>query len=94
MPKYPQVQVELVGEDGNALAVITRACRAAKLAGLSKEQVDEYRKEAMSGDYYHVLNTTMDYFNCDGLDDDDEDSWTDDDEEEEDSWPEDYDDVA
>jgi hypothetical protein len=32
---------------------------------LSKEQIDEYKKEAMSGDYDHLLATTMDYVDCD-----------------------------
>ena len=60
--KYPQVQVNLVGQDGNAFMVMGLAQKAAKKAGLDKEQIDEYLEEAMSGDYNHLLQVTMKYF--------------------------------
>ena len=58
-PKYPQVKVELVGQDGNAFAIMGRVTKAMRLAGLSKEQIDEYRGEATNGDYDQLLQTTM-----------------------------------
>lgn len=61
-PKYPNVEVVLVGEDGNAFSIIGRTCKAARRAGLSKEQIEEYQQAAMSGDYDHLLRTTMEYF--------------------------------
>lgn len=58
--KYPEVKtVKLVGEDGNAFAILGRVMKAMKVAGLSKEVVDEYYKEATSGDYDHLLQTTV-----------------------------------
>ena len=62
--KYPQVQVRLTGINGNALAIIGAASTAAKRAGVSKEEIDTYQEEAMSGDYDNVLVTTMSWFEC------------------------------
>jgi len=61
--KYPNITVKLIGEDGNAFAIIGQTCKALREAGLSEEQWHEYREEAMSGDYNHVLQTTMKYVN-------------------------------
>lgn len=61
--KYPNVEVELVGQDGNAFAILGAARKAAKRAGVSKEEIDAYLEEAMSGDYNHLLQTTMKWFN-------------------------------
>ena len=55
---YPQVKVRLVGEDGNAFAIMARVTRAMKKAGLSQEVCDEYMAEAMSGDYDNLLYIT------------------------------------
>lgn len=71
MVKHPEVKVKLVGEDGNAFFIMGRAARAARKAGLSQEQIKEYQAEAMSGDYDHLLTTTMEWFDCDGDEEDD-----------------------
>jgi hypothetical protein len=57
--KYPEVQVQLVGEDGNAFAIIGRVAKALSRAGVAKAEVDAFRTEAMSGDYDNVLQTAM-----------------------------------
>jgi len=57
-PKF-NIEVPLVGEDGNAIFIIGRVSAALKKAGATKEEIEEYRKEAMSGDYDNVLLTTM-----------------------------------
>lgn len=58
--KYPEVKtVKLVGEDGNAFAILGRVVKAMRVAGLSKEVQDAYYKEATSGDYDHLLQTTL-----------------------------------
>lgn len=72
MVKYPEVKVTLVGEDGNAFSIMGRAAKAARKAGLSQEQIKEYQADAMSGDYDNLLVVTMEYFDCDGEDEDDE----------------------
>jgi hypothetical protein len=58
-PKYPNVKVELIGHDGNAYAIIGAVTRAMRKAGLEKEVRDAFIKEATSGDYNKVLETTM-----------------------------------
>jgi hypothetical protein len=58
--KYPNVKVKLVGEDGNAFAIMGRVTAAMRKAGLPKEAIDEYRKAAMSGDYNNLLAVSAD----------------------------------
>jgi hypothetical protein len=58
-PRYPDVQVQLTGEDGNAFAILARTAAALRAAGVPQEEVDEYFAEATSGDYDHLLQTTM-----------------------------------
>lgn len=58
--KYSEVKkVKLVGEDGNAFAILGRVMKAMKVAGLPKEVITEYHTEATSGDYDHLLQTTI-----------------------------------
>ena len=52
--------VKLVGEDGNAFAIMGKVRRALKQAG-QNEKAEQYTKEATSGDYDHLLRVTMDY---------------------------------
>jgi hypothetical protein len=56
---FPDVQVRLVGEDGNAFAILGRVQKALKRGGASAEQVSEFLKEAMSGDYDNLLQVVM-----------------------------------
>lgn len=49
----------LVGEDGNAFAILARARRVAVRNGLDWEAI---LKEATSGDYDHLLATMFKYF--------------------------------
>lgn len=53
--------VQLTGTDGNAYSIIGNCERALKHEGNSKEVIDAFRTEAMSGDYDHVLQTAMTY---------------------------------
>ena len=56
-PRYPEIHVDLIGEDGNAFAIIGRVVRALHRAGLDREEVEAFKKEAKRGDYDHVLQT-------------------------------------
>ena len=58
-PKYPDVTVQLTGEDGNAMSIIGRVSRALSRAGVSPEEEKRFQTEAMSGDYDNVLATAM-----------------------------------
>lgn len=61
-PKFPNVKVQLVGQNGNSFVILGLCGRAAKKAGLTKEQIDEFHKEAMGGDYDNLLCTCMKWF--------------------------------
>jgi hypothetical protein len=61
--KFPQVSVELVGHDGNAFAIMGRVSKAMQRAGVDREDIDQYKKESMSGDYDHLLRVAMSYVN-------------------------------
>ena len=61
MSKYPDVQVDLVGEDGNAMAIMSRVSSALRRAGVSKEERDAYFAESTSGDYDNVLRVAMEW---------------------------------
>jgi hypothetical protein len=65
MTKFPEVSVKLVGEDGNAFAILGRVQKAMRRAGVEKSDIDAYLKEATSGDYNHLLVTTMNTVSCD-----------------------------
>jgi hypothetical protein len=57
--KYPAIKVKLVGQDGNAFAIMGAVKSALKKHGVSKEEIDAYLKDSMSGDYNHLLQTAM-----------------------------------
>jgi hypothetical protein len=57
--KYPNITVKLTGRDGNAFSIIGRVGIALRAAGVSEAEREEFRKEAMSGDYDNVLTTCM-----------------------------------
>ena len=53
--------VKLVGEDGNAFAIMGRVKKALRHAGADTEYIDRYLNEATSGDYNHLLTVSMEY---------------------------------
>lgn len=55
--KYPEIKVKLVGTDGNAFAIMGNVQKALRRAGVSKEEIDLYLKESMSGDYDNLIAT-------------------------------------
>lgn len=57
--KYPDIEVELLGQDGNAFAILGAVKKALKRAGVPQTEIDAYMAEAMAGDYDHLLQTTM-----------------------------------
>jgi hypothetical protein len=57
--KYPEIEVELAGTNGNAWAVVGKVKRALRRAGVSVDECAEFQKEALSDDYDHVLQTCM-----------------------------------
>ena len=57
--KYPNITVQLTGQDSNAFNLIGLVQRALKRAKVPPEEVAKFRQEAMSGDYDNVLQTCM-----------------------------------
>lgn len=72
MTTEPKPIVQLSGRNGNAFSIIGRCMTALKDAGASEAHIEKFKKESMSGDYDHVLQTAMEYCDVDG-DDEDED---------------------
>jgi hypothetical protein len=58
-PRFPDVEVELSGTDGNAFAIIGTVLRALRRSGALSADLAEFQSEATSGDYDHVLQTAM-----------------------------------
>jgi hypothetical protein len=62
--KYPDVTVKLVGEDGNAFAILGRITRAMRKAKIDSAEVKSFQDEATRGDYDHLLATCMRWVTC------------------------------
>jgi hypothetical protein len=69
--KYPQIKVELIGNDGNAFSVLGSVKRALKNGGVSADEITKFYEEATSGDYNHLLCTVMDWVVITSADEDD-----------------------
>ena len=57
--RYPDIEVQLTGQDGNAFAIMGRVSEALRRAGVPQSEIGEYHEESMSGDYDHLLRTAM-----------------------------------
>ena len=55
------LNLELVGVDGNAYAVMGVFSRQARREKWSQEEIDSVLQEAIDGDYDHLLSTIMTY---------------------------------
>jgi len=72
--KHPEINIPLVGEDGNAFSILGRVKRIMRRAGLPESEWQAFRDEATSGNYDHLLMTVMRWFEVDkDLDEDYED---------------------
>ncbi len=55
------VNLDLVGTDGNAFAIMGAFKRQAKKEGWSEDEINAVLDEAKSGDYNHLLATIINY---------------------------------
>jgi hypothetical protein len=55
--------VKLIGNNGNAFAIIGACMAAARKAKFTQEKINQIRTEMMSGDYDHLLCVAMEHFN-------------------------------
>lgn len=61
-PLYPHVEVKLIGEDGNAFAILGACRREARREKLPNEAIAKFMNEALNGDYDHLLQTVQKWF--------------------------------
>jgi hypothetical protein len=59
MPKYPNITAKLIGQDGNAYAIIGTVQRELRRGGVSSDEINEFVTEATSGDYDNVIATAV-----------------------------------
>ena len=59
MTKYQDIEVTLIGTDGNAFAILGAVNAALRHGAVGKDERDEFTAEATSGDYSHLLATAM-----------------------------------
>ena len=57
--KYPEIEVQLTSNDGNAFAIMGAVRKALRQAKVSAEEIDEYTKQSTSGDYDNLLRVAM-----------------------------------
>lgn len=57
--RYPEIEVELLGQDGNGFFILGAVDRALRKGGVSNDERNEFFKEATAGDYDHLLQTAM-----------------------------------
>ena len=60
--KYPNITVNIIGQNGNAFCILGICKRAMERAKLPQTEIDSFMSEAMSGDYDHLLQTVMAWF--------------------------------
>lgn len=59
MSKYPDIEVELIGQDGNAYNLLGRVVKALKSNEVSQDEIDKFLDEATESDYDNLLRVIM-----------------------------------
>ena len=57
--KYPDIVVQLSGQNGNGFVIVARVMEALEGARVEQSIIEQYQLDALSGDYGHLLLTTM-----------------------------------
>jgi hypothetical protein len=61
-PKEQRKQIDLRGPDGNVFVLIGTGIRWMQQLGHSKEEIEAFKKEMMSSDYTHAVQTFDNHF--------------------------------
>lgn len=62
--KFPHVQVQLSGKDGNVFSIIGRVTQALRRAGCAPSDIDEFHKQVQSSQSYNdALLVVMQWVN-------------------------------
>ncbi len=64
--KHPEIEVELIGQDGNAFNVLGLVNRALTRASVPKVERDEFMAQATAGDYNHLLMVVQEWVTVTG----------------------------
>lgn len=64
-PKYPDVRVTLVGDDGNPFSILARTAKALRRAGVPQDEINAMSREATSGSYEHLIQTVIEWVETD-----------------------------
>jgi hypothetical protein len=57
--RYPEIEVQLSGEDGNAFAILGKMRAALRHHGVEQAEIEAFVAEATAGDYEDLLRTCM-----------------------------------
>lgn len=61
MSKYPDIEVELIGQDGNAYNLLGRVVKALKSNEVSQDEINKFLDEATESDYDNLLRVIMEW---------------------------------
>ena len=61
--RYPNITVQLTGEDGNAYSILGRVRKEMRKSGVSDNEINKFLDEATQGNYDHLLRTCMKWVN-------------------------------
>lgn len=59
--KYPEIEVQLTGNDGNAFAIMGAIQKAMRRAEIPQHEIEQYLNQSMSGDYDNLLRVAMNW---------------------------------
>lgn len=59
--RYPDIEVKLIGHNGNSFAILASVRKALRRGGVPQEEVTKFTEEATSGDRDHLLMTCMEW---------------------------------
>lgn len=62
-PIYPNIDVQLTGNDSNAFAIMGAVSNELKAHRVPTSEINKFRKECMSGNYDELLQTCMKWVN-------------------------------
>jgi len=63
MPKFENIEVQLIGMDGNAFSILGRVLDAMKKANVSQADIDAFINEATGDNYDNLLMTVAKWVN-------------------------------
>jgi hypothetical protein len=61
IPVYPDISVRLIGTDNHPMAIVAVLTKGLRDGGIGRDEIDRIVREALSGDYDHVLSTCLKY---------------------------------